>query len=158
MTVVAGADCRACGRQPADFWLGGGGPFCDGCFDERISAATGWPRLPEPPTPLEITGPGGRHHMLRYRISRAPTGVTVELREMLAPNDVGFEFAVLGDHDANVGRLLEGVTSIRSTHRHGSRFAGVPTRSWNPATSSATVKAGHARMAADDPPACPGDS
>jgi hypothetical protein len=47
-------------------WLGGEGPFCDGCSDEQISAATGWPRLPIPSNPMVVPGPDGAHTGFGY--------------------------------------------------------------------------------------------
>jgi hypothetical protein len=47
---------------------------------------------------------------MRYRIWRAATGVVVELREEgVAGGDTGFEFGVLGDHDADVSMLVAAV-------------------------------------------------
>jgi hypothetical protein len=92
---------------PADTWLSGSGPLCDRFFDDRVSAATGFLAIPDPPAPTEISGPDGRRHVLRYRICRAPTGIAVELHEDIA--DGGFEFAVLGDHDADVATLVAAV-------------------------------------------------
>jgi len=43
--------------------------------DHRLACAT------RPPEPLVITGPDGRRHTLRYRIWRAPTGISVDLVE-----------------------------------------------------------------------------
>ena len=37
---------------------------------------------------------------------RAPTGIVVELEEMGAPVGEGFQFSILGPHDAEVGHLL----------------------------------------------------
>jgi hypothetical protein len=97
--------CTDCGNTPADTHLGEVGPLCDLCFDARISAATGMPRLPEAPAPVRVTGADEREHVMRYRVRRAPTGVTVELRDDGAPACEGYEFGVLGDHDADVTAL-----------------------------------------------------
>jgi hypothetical protein len=83
--------------------------LCDPCLDERIAAATGMPRLPAAPGPVEVVGGDGRRHVLRYRLWRAPTGVSVRLVEEGGAADDGFEFAVLGDHDADVDELTERV-------------------------------------------------
>lgn len=83
--------------------------MCDRCFDARASALMGMPRLPEVPGPVWITGPDGRRHRMRYRISRAPTGVVVRLCEELLSSDEGYEFGVLGDHDAAVELLVAAV-------------------------------------------------
>jgi hypothetical protein len=71
--------------------------------------------------------------VLRYRICRAPTGIAVELHEDIA--DGGFEFAVLGDHDADVATLGAAVRTEAQrgdqpvllgafSHRGGLRAAG----------------------------------
>jgi hypothetical protein len=65
-------DCVGCGSAPAMTFLNEQGPLCDVCVDERISAATGWPRLPAPPPPRTVTGPDGRDHRLRFRLWRTP--------------------------------------------------------------------------------------
>ncbi|MFE7115571.1 hypothetical protein ACFU99_09130 [Streptomyces sp. NPDC057654] len=100
-----GTRCRKCGRSPADQWLNDEGPLCDLCLDEQIAAATGMPRLPAAPGPVEVVGLDGRRHVLRYRLWRAPTGISVRLVEECEGADDGFEFAVLGDHDADVDEL-----------------------------------------------------
>ncbi|MGH8921652.1 MAG: DUF7713 domain-containing protein [Actinomycetes bacterium] len=102
--------CRVCGGGPADAWLGECGPLRDRCFDDRLVASTGWARLPSVPGPVWLTGADGRRHRMRYRIWRAPTGVVVELREEgLAGGEDGFEFGVLGGHDADVSMLVAAV-------------------------------------------------
>ncbi|MFJ9380173.1 hypothetical protein [Streptomyces sp. NPDC101455] len=103
MQTVTG--CRECGRVPADQWLSNEGPLCDVCLDVRIAALTGMPRLPVAPGPVEIVGSDGRRHVLRYRLWRAPTGISVRLAEERRDTDDGFEFAVLGDHEADVDQL-----------------------------------------------------
>lgn len=47
---------------------------------------------------------------MRYRIWRAPTGISVELREeKTSGGEGGFKFGVLGDHDADVPMLVSAV-------------------------------------------------
>lgn len=58
---------------------------------------------------MEVVGPDGRRHSLRFRVWRAPTGIEVQLEETGAPVGEGYEFAVLGDHDADVDVLVEHV-------------------------------------------------
>jgi hypothetical protein len=65
------------------------------------------PRCPTRRLQIEIPGPDGRRHVLRYRVWRAPTGIAVELYEDNA--DCGFEVSVLGDHDADVATLVAAV-------------------------------------------------
>lgn len=83
-------------------------PLCDGCFDERISAATGWPRLPSPPAPVVMAGPDGRRHRLRFRLWRSPGGISAEAIEELPGGDAdeGFQLKVFGDHDADPAVLV----------------------------------------------------
>ncbi len=98
--------CCDCGQHPAETWLSGVGPLCDRCADRRLAAATGFPQLPEPPAPVVITGPDGRAHRLRYRISRAPTGISLRLLEHEDPAALGgYVFAILGEHDTEVADL-----------------------------------------------------
>ena len=89
-------------------WLGREGPFCDGCFDERISAATGWPRLPVPPNPMVVPDPEGRARRFRVRLSRSPGGISAEAFEDRpgSDNDDGYRLSVFGEHDADPGQLL----------------------------------------------------
>jgi hypothetical protein len=100
--------CIGCGSVPAQTWLGGQGPLCDGCFDERISAATGWPRLPAPPPPVVVAGPDGCGHRLRIRLWRTPGGISAEAVEQLpgGDGDDGFQVKVFGEHDADPAVLL----------------------------------------------------
>lgn len=104
--------------------------MCDRCFDRRMSAHTGLPRLPDPPPPITISGPDGRRHHLRYRVWRAGVGIEVQLDEIGVPVGEGYQFAVLGDNDADVDMLVAEVRSRaeaeisrqylhRATHRHG---------------------------------------
>jgi hypothetical protein len=54
-----------------------------------------------------ITGADGRSHRLRYRISRAPSGISLRLVEhdnAAAPG--GYVFAILGERDAEVSDLV----------------------------------------------------
>jgi len=69
--------CADCDAQPVRMNLGTVA-LCDRCFDARIAASTGWPRLPEPPEPETIAGPDGRLHRIVYRLWRSPGGVAVE--------------------------------------------------------------------------------
>jgi hypothetical protein len=83
-------------------------PVCDRCFDARISAATGWPRLPEPPQPEVITGPDRRRHRIGYRIWRSPGGIVVEAEEISRVRD-GYAAKLVEDHEADVPRMVERV-------------------------------------------------
>jgi hypothetical protein len=128
-SYAVGVACQDCGDPDTNASLGGV-EVCDSCFDRRISAETGFPRLPAPPPPIVLTGPDGRDHRLRFRIWRAPTGIEVQLGETRVPVGEGYEFAVLGDHDAEVEALLSKVRSRaeeeigrsyleRASHRSG---------------------------------------
>jgi hypothetical protein len=66
------------------------------------------PRLPDPPSPVELVGPDRRRHVLQYEIWRVPSGISVELVEDGVPIDEGYRFRALGDHDANVAELVNG--------------------------------------------------
>ncbi len=95
--------------MPAQAWLGEDGPLCDGCFDERISAATGWPRLPAPPAPVVVVaGADRRQHRLRFRLWRTPGGISAEAIEESpdGDGDEGFHLRVFGEHDADPAVLL----------------------------------------------------
>jgi hypothetical protein len=65
------------------------------------------PEPPDPPPDETLTGADGRPHRFRYRLWRAPTGIVAEAEEAdRAPGD-GYNFKVMGPHDAIVDRLLE---------------------------------------------------
>ena len=102
--------CASCGREPADMHLGGEGPLCDRCFDDRVSVIMGLPRLPDAPDPVAIADADGNPHTMIYRLWRAPTGIAVRLVELDSPPDGGYEFEEFGDHDADVSMLLDLVT------------------------------------------------
>lgn len=88
-------------------------PLCDRCFDTRIAASHGWPRLPEPPVPETIRGPDGRGHRIVYRLWRSPGGIAAEAGEGDRSSD-GYFVQVVGPHDADVSMLVERVkTTIR---------------------------------------------
>jgi len=88
--------------------LSGQGPLCDSCFDEQISALTGWPRLPAPPEPTTVVGADGRGHRLRYRLWRTPGGISADAIEEVPGFDVedGYVLRVFGDHHADPAELL----------------------------------------------------
>ena len=90
--------------------LGAEGPLCDRCFDDRIVAGTGLPRLPNAPPPVAITDADGSPHNMIYRLSRGPTGISARLVEQDPPPGGGYEFEEFGDHDADPEMLLDLVT------------------------------------------------
>jgi hypothetical protein len=90
--------------------LGTEGPLCDRCFDDRIVAGTGLPRLPDAPTPVAITDADGTAHVMTYRLSPGPTGISARLVEQDPPPGGGYEFEEFGDHDADPKMLLDLVT------------------------------------------------
>ena len=106
--------CEDCGEPDTNASLGGV-EVCDRCFDRRISAHTGLPRLPDPPPPIVLAGPDGRQHHLRYRVWRAGVGIEVQLDETGVPVGEGYQFAVLGDNDADVDLLVAEVLSTAET-------------------------------------------
>ena len=121
--------CEDCGNSDANTWLSNV-LVCDRCYDKRIAEYTGFPRLPAPPPPVLLHGPDGRDHRLRFKIWRAPTGIEVQLEEMEVPIGEGYRFAVLGDHDGDVGDLVARVQTLaeseigrlyleRARHREG---------------------------------------
>jgi hypothetical protein len=99
------AECEACGVRGAGVHLG---PelLCDHCVDQRVSAMTGMPRLPDPPPDELLTGPDGRGHRFRFRLWRAPTGVVAEAEEAGLPPADGYHFKITGAHDVDVDALL----------------------------------------------------
>jgi len=113
--TTSGADeptCADCGAQPIRMFLAMT-PLCDRCFDTRIAASHGWPRLPEPPAPETIAGPDGRRHQIAYRLWRSPGGIAVEAGAGDRSSD-GYFVQVGGPHDAVVSMLVERVkTTIR---------------------------------------------
>ena len=80
--------------------------LCDRCLDRRLAEATGFPTLPEPPLPENLSGPDGRIHRFQYRFWRAPTGIVAEADEIALAPEHGYHAEVLGPHDADVGRLV----------------------------------------------------
>ncbi len=48
--------------------------LCDRCADRGVAAITGYPELPDPPSPVDHLGGDGREHRLTYRVWRALTG------------------------------------------------------------------------------------
>ncbi len=103
--------CEDCGAAEARILLGGVS-LCDACYDARVSVLTGRPPVGPAPAPLVLVGPDGRAHELRYRVMRGPAGVEVKLEERRVPVGDGYEFAVLGDHDAEVAPLVAQVEAI----------------------------------------------
>jgi hypothetical protein len=97
--------CRDCGSTDVRAHLAGV-PLCDRCFDERVSEQTGFPRLPDPPPPMNITDANGQRRVLRFCLRRVPTGIEVELEDAGVPPAEGYHRAVLGSHDADVAHLV----------------------------------------------------
>jgi hypothetical protein len=59
-----------------------------------------------------IIGPDGRSHRLAYRILRAPSRIGVKLEGTGVDPGQGYDFAVLGAHDAHVAPLLRQVRTM----------------------------------------------
>ncbi len=98
--------CEDCGASDVRVHLGDA-PLCDRCADRRVARLTGLPELGAPPPAFVLTGPDGTRHRMQPRPWRAPTGIVVELEEIGVPAGEGFEFSILGPHDAQVGDLLD---------------------------------------------------
>lgn len=109
-SYCVGVACEDCGEPDTNVSFGGV-EVCDRCFDRRMSAHTGLPRLPDPPPPITIAGADGRRHHLRYRVWRTGVGIEVQLDETGVPAGEGYQFAVLGDDDADVDTLVAKVRS-----------------------------------------------
>ena len=101
---MASDTCEDCGGGDVRVHVGDT-PLCDGCADRRVAKLTGLPELGPPPAAFDLTGPDGRHRM-QPRPWRAPTGIVVELEETGVPTGEGFQFSILGPHDAELGELL----------------------------------------------------
>ncbi len=97
--------CEDCGAAEVRVHIGEVS-LCDRCADRRIARLTGLPELGAPPPPFVLTGPDGTGHRMQPRPWRAPTGIVVELEEVDGPVGEGFQFSILGAHDAEVGELL----------------------------------------------------
>ncbi|HWC12625.1 MAG TPA: hypothetical protein VG455_15555 [Acidimicrobiales bacterium] len=102
---MTASTCEECGAADVRVHLGDV-PLCDRCADRRVARLTGLPKLGAPPPPFVLTSPDGGRHRMRPRPWRAPTGIVVELEEMGVPVGEGFQFSILGPHDAEVGQLL----------------------------------------------------
>lgn len=111
---VSTETCEDCGAADPRTSVGGVW-LCDRCTDRRVAAFTGYPELPDPPPPVEITSGDGRLHVLTFRIWRAPTGIEVDLDEGDVPIGEGYRFAVLGAHDANIEELVQFVLHRATT-------------------------------------------
>jgi hypothetical protein len=103
--------CEDCGAAEARISLGGVS-LCDACYDARVSLLTGRPPGGPAPAPLMLLGPDGRTHELRFRVMRGPAGIEARLEETGVALGDGYEFAVLGDHDAEVSPLVAQVEAI----------------------------------------------
>lgn len=104
--------CADCGAQPIRLFLATA-PLCDRCFDTRVAASHGWPRLPAPPAPETIAGPDGRRHQIAYRLWRSLGGIAVEAEEGDRSSD-GYFVQVVGPDDADVSMLIERVKTTIS--------------------------------------------
>ncbi|HVL05744.1 MAG TPA: hypothetical protein VM388_07135 [Acidimicrobiales bacterium] len=103
--------CQDCGAPQARISLGGV-DLCDACFDGRVSDLTGRAPVGPAPEPLVLVGPDGRAHELAFRVLRGPAGIEARLEETGVGVGDGYEFAVLGDHDAEVAPLVAEVEAI----------------------------------------------
>ena len=97
--------CIDCGGSGARTVLDGAGPLCDSCADARLSAVTGYPRVPKAPSPETIVGPDRRRHRIAYRIWRSPGGICVEGMED-RDRGSGYYAEVVGGHYDDVAELV----------------------------------------------------
>lgn len=103
--------CEDCGAVETRISLGGV-DLCDACYDGRVSELTGRSPVGPAPAPLVLVGPDGRAHELRFRVLRGPAGIEARLEEAGVGLGDGYEFAVLGDHDAEVAPLVAQLETI----------------------------------------------
>lgn len=95
--------------------------LCDPCSNREVARITGLPELPAPQAPVVIKGPDGKRHTMQFRVWRAPTGIVVDLHEAgSTKGEEGFEFSVLGGHDADVDELV--------AHVHQAAEQGIATQ------------------------------
>lgn len=108
--IFTADSCQGCcaSNAPTSF---GGESLCDRCLDSRIAQITGFPELPDPPSPLSIRDAHDVPHLMRFRIWRAPSGIVVDLDEPDQPPSEGFRFSVIGDHHADVDELIARVSA-----------------------------------------------
>lgn len=108
--VVAGEVCSDCGSHDARVSLDGIS-LCDRCADRRIAALTGWPELPVPPPDVEMRGPDGRTHLIRFRLRRSPGGIVAEVAEIgpAVAEGEGYAASVIRAQDADALQLLAAV-------------------------------------------------
>lgn len=97
--------CEDCGAPTT--MVVSGRALCDRCADAAISAATGWPRLPEPPVPETLVGPDRVQRPFVYRLLRVPTGVEALAEETGRDAGEGYRFSLVGPHDVDVAALVE---------------------------------------------------
>ena len=77
---MGGSKCCDCGIGEVRMSVGGDS-LCDRCADRRMAAVTGFPLLPDPPPPIDLSDGRGVVHRFRFRVWRAVTGIEVELLE-----------------------------------------------------------------------------
>lgn len=104
-----GSACDDCGSRDARTRLADH-TLCDRCLNDRISAQTGWPRLPDAPEGEEVLASDSRRVRIRYRLTWAPSGVIwAEAEQEGVEPGGGFRFVEYGDGDEDpavvVGRL-----------------------------------------------------
>ena len=107
---MASEVCSDCESHDARVSLDGVS-LCDRCADRRVAALTGWPELPVPPPDVEMRGPDGRIHLIRFRLRRSPGGVVAEAAEIgpTVAEGEGYAASVIGGQDADPLQLLAAV-------------------------------------------------
>ncbi len=98
--------CADCGDPDARTSLSGT-QLCDRCLNDRVSAHTGWSRLPDPPPVEVVRAADGREVRFRYRLTWAPSGVmSAEAEEVDQAAGDGFRFVVHAEHGAEPDAVL----------------------------------------------------
>ncbi len=97
-----------------------GSSSCPGSSPERCPTAA-WPKW----SSTHRSNPSGlysptwwRRHELTVRYWRAPTGIVVDVEERGVPTGQGYQFSVLGAHDADI-RMLTSLALARAEDEIG---------------------------------------
>jgi hypothetical protein len=120
---VPALSCVGCG-QSATLQFVKPGPLCQNCMSLRIEGRGELPPLPEVPGPVSLSGPDVRLHTLAFVRWFTYAGLAVMMQEVdpllssaaqrqqaeaarMEDPGWGYQFSVVGPHDAAVGPLVE---------------------------------------------------